>query len=139
MCSHPLLFNFENQKVTDNLEIGESFELPLDMKANLCGPITVKFLIRYEVASDEPLNAPSRFRFLRHCIHMKSEQSFTPLYRINLSSRIPGTHLVNLSLIGQKMQIGYGETPEISAIEIIDKQKNWKLCRKDDIGKFFAI
>jgi hypothetical protein len=37
------------------------------------------------------------------------------------------------------MQIGYGETPEISAIEIINTQKNWKLCRKDDIGKFFAI
>ena len=100
MCSHPLLFNFENSKITDNLNEGESFELPLDMKANLIGPITVKFLVRYEVTSDDQLNAPSRFRFLRHCINLRSEQSFTPLYRINLSSRIPGTHLVNLSLIG---------------------------------------
>jgi hypothetical protein len=37
------------------------------------------------------------------------------------------------------MQHGYGETPEISAIEIINEKKLWKLCRKDGNGKFFAI
>ena len=56
-----------------------------------------------------------------------------------MSSRIPGTHLVNLSILAQKMQTGFGETPEISAIEIINSQKQWKLCRKDETGKFFAI
>lgn len=124
-CSHPLIFNFENQKVTDMLNQGESFELPLHMKANLIGAITVKFLVRYEVSAgvETELNAPSRFRFLRHCIQLRSEQSFLPLYRINLSSRIPGTHLVNLSILAQKMKTGHGETPEISAIEIINSQK----------------
>ena len=116
------------------LNEGESFDLPLSMKANLIGPITVKFLVRYEVWSDS-LSASSRFRFLRHCINLRSEQSFTPLYRINLSSRIPGMHLVNLSILAQKI----GENPEIGAIEIINAQKNWKLCRKDETGKFFAI
>jgi hypothetical protein len=100
-CSHPLIFNFENKKITDELGERETFELPLQMKANLKGDITVKFLIRYEVSGE--LNAPSRFRFLRQCIQLRSEQSFMPLYRINLSSRIPGTHLVNLSILAQKM------------------------------------
>jgi hypothetical protein len=70
-CSHPLLFNFENQKITEYLEEGSSFDLPMDMKVNLIGPIIVKFLVRYEV--DSPGGPSSKFRFLRHTINLKSE------------------------------------------------------------------
>ena len=58
----------------------------------------IKFLIRYEVSTDENNSNNSRFRFQRMIVYIDSYQTFNVRYRINMSSVQPGTHLVNLTM-----------------------------------------
>jgi len=61
-CSHPLVFNFLNDRLFDELAPGQQFDLPIQMRAALVGSNSIKFLIRYEVAGDaeKGIPAPSR-------------------------------------------------------------------------------
>lgn len=61
-CSHPLLINFENTKLFDSLGPDQRYELPIEMRLCIEGHINIKFLIRYEVGSED-YPAASRFRF----------------------------------------------------------------------------
>ena len=51
-CSHPLLVNFENTCLFRSLDKGNSFDLPLTLRACLLEEISVKFLVRYEVGDE---------------------------------------------------------------------------------------
>lgn len=96
-CSHPLLVNFENTPLFDSLAPNSAFDLPLQMRVCMEGELVIKFLIRYEVGS-QGLASSSRFRFQRIVLNLNSKKWFQPNYRINLSSRDPCTHLVNLQM-----------------------------------------
>lgn len=52
-CSHPLLVNFENTKLFDELQMQSTFELPIQMRMCIEGHINIKFLMRYEVGSED--------------------------------------------------------------------------------------
>lgn len=65
------------------------------MRMSLEGQIWIKFLIRYEVGTED-LDNSSRFRFTRLVLNIRCEKLYLPKYRINLSSKDPGTFLVNL-------------------------------------------
>ena len=142
-CSHPLVFNFENEHLFDELPPRGEFDLPIQMRAALVGSNSIKFLIRYEVTADreDAVSGPSRYRFQRVALQVDAEHSFQPRYRINMSIQRPGTHLVNLSLSDHKSssQIGKAELPQVEAIEIVNKEKRWKICRRDSSGMYFAI
>jgi len=58
-----------------------------------------------------------------------------------MSIQSPGTHLVNLSISDHKnsSQTGKPELPKAEAIEIINKEKRWKICKRDSSGMYFAI
>ena len=62
-CSHPMIFNFENQKLFDELAPGQSFDLPISLRCSIIGELSVKFLVRYENEIDDDQPANSRFRF----------------------------------------------------------------------------
>ena len=97
-CSHPMLFNFQNLLLFNELDPSGTFELPIQMRAPLIGFNTIKFLIRYEIDMAEEVPVLSRFRFQRLVVDFKTQQIFAPNYRVNISSRIPNAHLVNLSI-----------------------------------------
>lgn len=142
-CSHPILFNFENSFLFDELAPNQEHDFPIQMRASLIKTNNVKFLIRYEVSGKDGAAIPnaSRYRFQRVQIQLESEQCFQPHYRINLSSRNPGTHLVNLNITGGLLnaQGGRPEIPVVDAVEIINKEKRWKIANRDSTGKFFVI
>lgn len=58
-----------------------------------------------------------------------------------MSIQSPGTHLVNLSISDHKSssQGGKPELPQAEAIEIVNKEKRWKICRRGSSGMYFAI
>ena len=141
MCSHPLLFNFENKFLFKTLAPGQTEEIPISMKVSLIGNIQVKFLVRYEVTNrdGEPLPLWSRFRFQRVCIDLSAEQTFLAAYRIDSSSKQVGTYLVNMSIAARHLLSNTHEDfPQVRAIEIISSEKLWKLCKQDD-SRFFSI
>ena len=54
-----------------------------------------------------------------------------------MSSRHPGTHLVNLLIVPTKN--GKVDLPFINAIELVNSTKMWAIEKKDNSGKFFAL
>lgn len=62
-CSHPLVFNFLNERLFDELAPGQQFDLPIQMRAALVGSNSIKFLIRYEVAGDAEKGIPAPGRY----------------------------------------------------------------------------
>ena len=66
-CSHPILFNFENSFLFDELAPNQEHDFPIQMRASLIKTNNVKFLIRYEVSGADGTAIPnsSRYRFQR--------------------------------------------------------------------------
>jgi len=58
-----------------------------------------------------------------------------------MSIQSPGTHLVNLSIPDHKnsAQVGKAELPQAEAIEIINKEQRWRICKRGTSGMYFAI
>lgn len=133
-CSHPMLFNFQNMFLFQELDPSGTIDLPIQMRAPLIGFNTIKFLIRYEIAVGEDVPVLSRFRFQRLVVDLKTQQIFSPNYRVNISSRIPNAHLVNLSI---QTEQHCREAPIIQAIELMNSNQVWKVKQRDQIGKFF--
>jgi hypothetical protein len=107
-CSHPSMLNFENKYLFQELGPDQTFELPVKLRAALVGSNLVKFLVRYEVSCEggEPLPVPSRFRFQRLSLHCSIEQTFTPKYKVNVSTQKAETHLVNLLIQEHRREPG---------------------------------
>ena len=111
-CSHPLLCNFENDRMdfgpgsvsgAKELAYGEEFAMPV--KVRMVGQEEpnkiIKFLIRYEVVNEDggpEIPFSSRFRLQRMVVFIDSLQLFEPRYKSIMSSVNPGTHLVNLNV-----------------------------------------
>jgi len=65
-------------------------------------------------------------------------QEFQANYRINHSSRDPGTHLVNIILTQMNVRTKF-EIPTIQAVELTNERKLWSIQKRDNVGKFFAL
>lgn len=62
-CSHPILFNFENSFLFDELAPNKEYDFPIQMRASLRGRNEVKFLIRYEISDPNGQELPNSVRY----------------------------------------------------------------------------
>lgn len=62
-----MIFGFARLRIFENVEPDETIELKLNLRASLMGNNDIKFLVRYEVAtnSKEEVSKMSRYRFTR--------------------------------------------------------------------------
>lgn len=141
-----MIFGFSRMRLFENIEKGGKFTLPLNMRASLMHKNEIKFLIRYEVVNSEEgadpaqVNKMSRFRFCRLVFNLESLYAFTPKRHVHLSTKQANEHIFNIQIV-DNVQPGTSvyQTPQIQAIEIINRKKLWSLRRKDDKGQFFVI
>ena len=72
----------------------------------------------------------------------KTEQNFTPSFTISQSVKHPGSHLVNLSVVGRKTALYQKsmqfQTPQVTGIELLRGQ-NFAIECQDKLGRFFRL
>lgn len=137
-CSHPIMLNFLNRKLFDELKPNASIDVPITLRAGLLGENVVKFLMRHEV---DGVSEKSKFRFQRLQVNLSTQNCFEAFYRISMSSRQPGTFLVNLALNANNLapRNSNFEKAQIQAVEIISKDNQFKICKRDEGGRFFSL
>eukprot|EP00347_Sterkiella_histriomuscorum_P023756 403333495 len=147
VCSHPLIFGFQKLRLFGLVEPNAKFELPLFVRASLMQSNEIKFLIRYEVQIkeeqiDENLASQdkmSRFRFTRVIFNIDSLYAFAPKRHVHLSTKKANEHIFNIQIVDNVVPGSFYQTPQIQAIEIINRKQLWTLKKKDNKGQFFII
>ena len=139
VCSHPMIFGFTRMRLFDRVEGGESFILPLYIRASLMKINEIKFLIRYEVDSGPESDHMSKYRFCRLVFNMESLYAFIPKRHVHLSTKKANEHIFNIQIVDNISPGAYYQTPQILAIEIINRKNLWTLKKKDEKGQFFII
>jgi hypothetical protein len=157
VCSHPMIFGFSRMRLFDKVERGGKFTLPLVMRASLMQTNEIKFLIRYEVDIPTPtaatvdadggktetmgdIHKQSRFRFCRVLFNIESLYAFTPKRHVHLSTKKANEYIFNIQIVDNLAPgTSFYQTPQIDAVEIVNKRGLWTLRKKDDRGQFFII
>jgi hypothetical protein len=82
----------------------------------------------------------SRFRFTRVLFNLESLYAFTPKRHVHLSTKKANEHIFNIQIVDNVAPgTSIYHTPQIQAIEIVNRRKLWTLRKKDEKGQFFII
>ena len=103
------------------------------MKASLMYHNEIRFLIRYECET-ENANKMAKFRFTRLIFNMESIFAFHLKRHVHLSSKKANEHIVNIQVVDNVPLSALYQTPEIVAVEIVNRKNIWTLKKKDEKG-----
>lgn len=77
----------------------------------------------------------SRFRFTRVVFNLESHFAFTPKRHVHLSTKKANEHIFNIQIVdNQTPGTSLYHTPQIDAIQIVNKRGLWTLKKKDERG-----
>ena len=76
----------------------------------------------------------SRYRFCRLVFNIDSLYAFTPKRHVHLSTKRANEHIFNVQIVDNIAPGSFYQTPQIEAIEIVNRKSLWTLKKKDEKG-----